>query len=147
METQLHAIIPFKNRQLNPKFPVQVYRNLHKRGTIYSVRQFGKVIGHAKSLGLTNCQFIVRESGRQRVIKSGRKNVHAWVKGFIANKDYGIQHNEIPIRVSYNPKKNSSFVGTLGYKERKLFAADYVIISSGLVLAYSPQPPHSKGRT
>ncbi len=72
-------IIPYKNRQLDPNRPVYVYRNLHKN--CFSIRQRGIIVGHVDSLSLRNCSFIVNERGRQKVIKTHQKNVHAFVKG------------------------------------------------------------------
>ncbi len=65
---------------------VFIYRNLHKEGNVYSLKSMegptkGKVIGHAHGIYLENCQLIVSEAGRQRVLKEKRKNVHAGIVG------------------------------------------------------------------
>jgi hypothetical protein len=41
----------------------------------------GLVLGHASAVDLQEASFIVREAGRQQVIKEKRKNVHAFVRG------------------------------------------------------------------
>lgn len=63
--------------------PVQVYRNLHKN--CLSVRQGGIVKCHAENVVLKDCKFIINKKGRNRVRKEKRKNVHAWVKGFVVD--------------------------------------------------------------
>ena len=66
----------------------------------------GKVIGHDTQIMLRDATFKVLESGRQRVIKTGRKNVHAGAVGFIADET----PKELQISITYNPYKYSSFV-------------------------------------
>lgn len=63
---------------------VEVYWNLHRK--CYSVRALkgehkGRVILHATKLLLRDVKLVVREAGRQRVLKERRKNVHAFVRG------------------------------------------------------------------
>ena len=63
---------------------VDVYWNLHRR--LFSIRSrergsYGRVISHAPFLGLYNPRPVVSEAGRQRVIREGRKNVHAVIRG------------------------------------------------------------------
>lgn len=65
---------------LNPEKPVRVYRNLHTG--LWSVKQ-GVVRFHTSKIVLTNAQFVVNEVGRQRVLREQRKNVHAYVVGYI----------------------------------------------------------------
>ncbi len=80
----LSTIRSYKGRTVDPNRRVEVYRNVNKRdGVWYSVRQDGKVIGHTKAIHLKECYFVVHEAGRQRVIKTGRKNVHAYVLGYV----------------------------------------------------------------
>lgn len=84
---------------------VEVYWNLHKN--CFSVRFKGRVIRHANSLHLSNAKFVVRESGRQRVLREGRKNVHAFVRGILEESYEATCKGE---RVTYNPYKFSTFV-------------------------------------
>lgn len=56
-----------------------VYFNLHRM--VWSRMVKGIVQGHAAQVVLRNATFVVREGGRQRVLREGRKNVHAFVKG------------------------------------------------------------------
>lgn len=100
----------FKGRSVFVGQKVRVYRNLHKPGVIYSVAdaRSGLVLGYADNVLLSAPSFKVSEYGRQRVLETGRKNVHAFV--------YGWYEGDIPARVAmqevvtYNPLKYTSFV-------------------------------------
>lgn len=61
--------------------PVEVYRNLHKK--CWSVRQGGKVRVHASYILLQDVDFVVQPAGREKVLREQRKNVHAFVKGYL----------------------------------------------------------------
>ena len=60
---------------------VQVYRNLNNGLISIQDLSTGLVLGHASAIDLEEASFIVREAGRQQVIKEKRKNVHAFVRG------------------------------------------------------------------
>lgn len=79
----------YKGRKLDPRKPVEVYRNLHREGVWYSVRQGGRVVAHTRGILLSPARFVVRQAGRERAIREGRRNVHAWVRGRFACSAYG----------------------------------------------------------
>lgn len=56
----------------------RVYRNLHKK--CYSVSYNGIVIMHTTRIIADNATLFVSEAGRQRVLATGHKNVHAYVQ-------------------------------------------------------------------
>ena len=60
---------------------VQVYRNLNNGLISIQDLSTGLVLGHASAVDLQEATFIVREAGRQQVIREQRKNVHAFVRG------------------------------------------------------------------
>lgn len=67
---------------------VRIYRNLSPRykargQVVWSVMddESGLVLGHATHVGLADATFRVSEAGRQRVLRTGRKAVHAVVVG------------------------------------------------------------------
>lgn len=104
-------ITPYHNRMfdLDESQTVEVYRNINKKGITYSIRQNGYVVAHATALTLLNAEFVVQKAGNKRVKKTGRKNVHAWVRGEIADlrpSDSG----KLTQRVVYNPKLGKDFV-------------------------------------
>jgi len=81
-------MIPFKGRTFKPELPVEVYRNLNRRNAVvFSVRQGGLVIGHATDITLWDATFVVSLASRDFSLKVGRRNVHAWVRGFVTTAD------------------------------------------------------------
>ena len=75
-------ITPYKGRTLDESKPVHVYRNLGNAAKErYSIRQGGLVVGHTAEITLADCKFKVSEAGRNKVLREGRKNVHAYIKG------------------------------------------------------------------
>lgn len=106
-----------------------IYRNLHKPGVVYSIKAMegehkGKVVGYAETMYIKNPQFVVYEAGRQRVLKTKHKNVHAGIIGEPTNLfDYEprlpttlgedilfARLTGEPVYVTYNPYKYSTFV-------------------------------------
>ena len=87
---------------IDPAKPVYVYRNLHKK--CLSVKQRGIVRCHARNVVLKDWDFIVWQAGQAKVRKEKKKNVHAFLFGYVttskvANEllDFGWQS------VYYNP--------------------------------------------
>lgn len=115
----------YKGRTLNPSKPVEVYRNLHKPGVVWSVRQDGLVIGHAKDIVVSKAQLKVSDAGRERVRREGKKNVHAFVKGFVSEK---LHYSPTWGGLYYNPYQVESFVD-FDSKEA-VFTAPQVYLSS-----------------
>lgn len=105
-------INPYKQRVLNLVKPVFVYRNLNcpkGQNKKYSIKQNGLVIGHTNELILWKVEFKVSKSGRARVIKEQRKNVHAYAKGMILQNT----HEEDLIfdkKIIYNPYLSETFL-------------------------------------
>jgi len=113
---------------------VFVYWNLHKN--LWSVKSLegfhkGKVIARLSSVNLKNCIFKVSEAGRQRVLQTKTKNVHAGVVGYLTED---ILENLTKL-VTYNPYKYSSFVN----KETldPVFKSDFVKMNSDITVNYS----------
>ena len=89
----------------------EVYWNLHKH--LFSLRQKGRVIAHMGYLGLTDATFHVQPAGRARVLREGRKNVHAYAKGVYDHSlVLGIWDKKLTLgrEITYNPYKFESFV-------------------------------------
>lgn len=88
---------------------VKVYWNLHKK--VFSVQHKGIVIAHAKDVYLALPSFRVSEAGRQRVLATKRKNVHAFVVGMWYSGWQPLPDDaNRAVRVTYNPYKYTSFV-------------------------------------
>jgi len=63
---------------------VEVYWNLHK--SLFSMRAMsgpnkGLVVAHCNRIVLETVSLSVSEKGRQKVLTSGQKNVHAFIRG------------------------------------------------------------------
>lgn len=100
-----NIVFPFKGRRISLSERVLVYRNLRGRlGFRYSIRQNGLVVGHAEQVFLKHVTFKVCESGRQRVLREKRKNVHAFAIGYMTDTC-----GALPTRIHYNPYKMTGF--------------------------------------
>lgn len=111
---------------------VAIYRNLHKEGHVYSVRseETKRVVAWVGSIVLTKADFKVGQTGRRRVLKEKRKNVHAFIKGTVSNKC--IKDVDGWVKVGYNPYKGDTFVDSKG---RSVLSADFVVVNGANILA------------
>ena len=90
---------------------VDVYFNRHK--STFSIRHKGKVIEHTDTVVIKNPRFVVNESGRNRVLREKKKNVHAFVRGEYYTKEYKLNvldGKKYWKGIYYNPYKHGSFV-------------------------------------
>lgn len=119
---------------IDPNKPVRVYRNLHK-GCL-SVRQGTIVRCHADNVVLKNARFIVSENGRQKVIKEKKKNVHAFVEGYVVHaRDTDWVDDYHWYEMTYNPYKTKGF--TKRTTGEVCTTAKYVDVEQ-TVLAWNP---------
>ncbi len=77
--------------------PVHVYWNRTRRD--WSARRGGFVIGHASSVALFGCALHAGESARLRCLRTGDRDVHAWIKGTLAES----ARPGDAIRIGYRP--------------------------------------------
>lgn len=70
---------------IDPSKPVQVYRNLHKPGRIYSVRQGGKVRCYVDSITLLNARFKHATPKQLNEVRTGARQVCQWITGTIGD--------------------------------------------------------------
>lgn len=100
----------FKGREIDFSKPVKVYKNLNNG--MFSVAQGGVVVAHVDAITLKAVSFKVSEVGRQRVIATKQKNVHAYVVGEVVAvneqqpKSIGTHPPSI---IMYNPYKAGYF--------------------------------------
>jgi hypothetical protein len=88
--------------------PVTVYKNLHKK--LFSVKQDGIVQFYTDTLCMKDVKFVVQQAGRRRVVAEKKKNVHAFVKGFIVHPSTAPYDEKNPWQpVRYNPYEMSQF--------------------------------------
>ena len=104
-------VTPYKNRVLEIGQRVKVYFNLHTHQFSVKDLRSGQVVAHGNNIILQDIAFKVSESGRQRVLREQRKNVHAYVIGTYAG-DTEIQQLEQDFmkQAYYNPYTLSNFV-------------------------------------
>ena len=140
---------------------VQVYRNLHNGLISIQDLSTGLVLGHAYAVDLEEATFIVREAGRQQVIKEKRKNVHAFVRGEVVDvvnfqpfkgRGEGIEDDSpyawgnstklqrgsmlvTTTKVSYNPYKAPHFVTPEG--DEVVGASLCTVQSNGVIQCYT----------
>ncbi len=107
---------------IDKKRKVEVYFNLHKK--CWSIRQAGVPVVHSDFVEIKEPQFVVQQGGNARVRREKRKNVHAFVRGYLTERV-----SIFPKRqklVTYNPYKHTSFVerGT----DEPICSAEYAVL-------------------
>lgn len=98
--------LSYKGRSIDYSKPVMLYKNLHNG--LFSVKQGGLVVAHIESVLLTSVSFKVNESGRIRVIREQKKNVHAYIVGYILNVN-STPMSLLKRSITYNPYKYGYF--------------------------------------
>ena len=93
---------------------VEVYFNLHKHTWSVRSAKTGRVLLHTDEVHINNPTFVVRKAGRERVLREGKKNVHAFVRGDITvfddfDPEYHPNYLDYTL-VMYNPYKFDTFV-------------------------------------
>lgn len=88
---------------------VEVYKNLNKG--CWSIRSAsgetrGRVLAHADRVVLKDAKFVIQQAGKRRAIRERRRNVHAFVRGYITHKRPPGERR--PVR--YHPYDLDSFV-------------------------------------
>ena len=96
---QMSSVIDFSK-------PVRVYRNLHRQ--CLSIKQ-GVVRCHTNYIFLTNVTYPVNTRVRDRVRKERKKEVHAYVMGYVSSPRL-VDDVKLLGTVSYNPYVNDRFV-------------------------------------
>ncbi|AER26161.1 hypothetical protein SSEA_SKINNY_153 [Mycobacterium phage Skinny] len=123
-----YVIEAYQGRGVEPGAEVFAYRNLHRDKWSLVARtgeNKGRVVAHATGAVILDARFVVRESGRQKVIRTRRKSVHAGVIGTLVDindpRVTGILPNT---QARYNPYQAGTF--TLGYTGAPVYDAPLV---------------------
>lgn len=103
---------------------VEVYWNLHKK--CWSVRHKGTVIAHMGKVCLHGVQWVVQPAGRKRVLKEGKKNVHAFARGNLCIGDREAD-GSCTVPVTYNPYRYTTFIRS--DKEEPITESEYALLS------------------
>jgi len=128
----------FKGRTIETDKPIDVYRNLNRKGQIYSIRQSGKVVAHTTAICIRQAEFIVNSSGKARAIKTMQRNVHAFIRGFYDTDGMGTtaKRNDLPVILTYSPFLTKGFHNKISGNE--LNGALFCIINSeGVKASYT----------
>lgn len=100
---------------------LEVYYNLHKQCLSMRRMARGARVSHAHTLLLNDCLLVVQPAGREKVRREGKKNVHAFVRGYPAfiRRTWADDDGDLSVesmerqgyqRITYNPYKYDSFV-------------------------------------
>jgi hypothetical protein len=115
---------------------VFVYRNLRKK--CFSIKALegpnkGRVIARRHFVDLTDVTFKVSEAGRQRVLRTGQKNVHAGLVGQWNDRLLPLSPVAEEKEVKYNPRESGEFrlmdnTPIKVAKCAKLFGGKYILV-------------------
>lgn len=140
------SIIPYKNRKIDLNKKVRIYRNLNHpaiigntdNNPVFSILQNGLVIGHTIAITLHLVNFIVSQAGRERVLKEKRKNVHAFIQGYITDLTTIDTDCYMLGDIAYNPYLYDNFVCTnLRDKPFRIYGSiDFAFIRNGKVTGF-----------
>jgi hypothetical protein len=103
----------FKGRELDVSKPVLVYRNLTRKGKVYSIKQSGRVVAHAYRLILKDVDFVINYKAQAKIRLTKQRQVHAYAKGFISETRCST-NGFGSVYITYNPHKNDEFMGIGG---------------------------------
>jgi len=117
---------------------VRVYFNLHRDqlSVQHKTPKGWRLWRHAAQVALHNIRFKVSESGRQRVLREKRKNVHAFIEGELVLVT-GDPINPTTV-VTYNPYTMPSFQ-IVGSGE-PIHSAKYAVITGKEILIQPNDP-------
>jgi len=126
-----------QEKLIDPNRKIEAYKNLHK--DCWSVRQDGLVKFHCHTISMKNCLFVVRPAGRAKVLREKKKNVHAFVRGYLVTSNTVRPEDEAETciwdNVSYNPYKSANFVDDEG---KPVEVAPFVDLMKAGVIALDP---------
>lgn len=101
---------------MNDSVRVFVYFNVRRKD--FSVKalsgpQRGRVIARADVVEIMDATFVVSEAGRQKVLTTGQKNIHAGVRGRLGYfGPEALALSSQAMRVTYNPKRDTGFISS-----------------------------------
>lgn len=86
----------------------RIYRNLHRSCWSIQACATGRVIAHRMLMVMSDVTFVVRPAGRKQVLATGRKTVHAFAVGTLAEDTD--TSPLLMVEVTYNPYRNETFI-------------------------------------
>ena len=101
----------------------EIYYNLNKH--VFSIRA-KKTVSYARMVLVDNPKFVVRQGGRNAVLRDRQKNVHAFIKGVM--QELASAPNTDGLRkVSYNPYKHGFFYDV--HTDEPIYDAKYAVLT------------------
>jgi len=92
--------------------PVRVFKNPVR--DCYTIMQGFKVLASARQVRLRDATFTVRETGRQKMLREGKRTVHAWINGLLVDYTHDDEARNLARldgrRVGYNPHRAGNFM-------------------------------------
>lgn len=138
-----NLVYPYRGRLIDLDKPILVYKNLHK--DMYSIKQGKRIVAHAERLCVASFECIVNEKGRRRVLRTGHKNVHAYIKGRYETSGMGTsaERNDLPAEIKYDPRKYKTFIcDNLTMKPHEVKGGMFCIMDKdGVKAAYTHTNP------
>jgi hypothetical protein len=105
-----NIVQPFKGRTIDTTKHIDVYRNLNRKGKVYSIKQGNKVVAHATALCMIDAEFKVNKSGKNRSLETKTRNIHAYIRGYYSTHGMGLTaNNNLPYVITYNPFEDRGF--------------------------------------
>jgi hypothetical protein len=103
---------PGRHIVIDPDKPVRVIRNW--KHDCYTILQNGRPKASAKQVRLADVEFLVRTSGRNKMLRERKRNVHAYAVGRLIDYTHPDEDRVIePIRgrsIAYKPYHAATFV-------------------------------------
>ena len=121
--------------------PVRVFKNW-QRGC-YSVMQDGVVRASARQVLLRDVEFLVRASGRERMLRLKRKTVHAYAVGYLEDLVHPNESASLPAidgrYTVYDPYRFMTFVDR-DTQQPVLSSHRVLLAEDGVVYVPAPLP-------
>lgn len=111
---------------------IRIYRNLNNghMSVQQKVDKRWAVVGHVTDCVVRDVRFHISEAGRQRVIREGCKNVHAWGEGILMGQLEPDLY--APILLVYNPYVHTSFIEQ-GDDSVRIDSCRYLVVRANVV--------------
>lgn len=126
---------------IEPDKPVRVFKNW-KLGC-YSIMQDGRLKASARQVRLAGVEFVVRASGRRRMLEKGRRTVHAYAIGCLVDHVHPDETRELTALSGrgayYDPRRFPAFVDSETH-EPVYYAGAVQLDESGITYADSVDP-------
>lgn len=142
---------------------IYVYRNLNQK--CWSVKHGGVVIAHTPTAFMWDVEFRVNEAGRQRVLREGVKNVHAYavcrLEDIFLPSEASLMSDvlegsifdfisplgeSLDLKIRYDPKRRGSFLERDSGRNIQSASHLYLTARGGLKAQRYPPTPGQRKR-